>query len=168
MDEKSSNLVEIKRNRKEWEGLYDNVVKKHPERLLKFMTTSSKPINRIYDPTDLPANWTYPDALGYPSIFPFTRGVQPTMYRGRLWTMRQFAGFGSAEDTNERFKFLLANGVTGLSVAFHLPTIYGRESDHPMSLGEVGKLGVAIDTLKDMEILFDGIPLDQVTTSMTI
>lgn len=101
-------------------------------------------------------------------MFPFTRGVQPTMYRGRLWTMRQFAGFGGAEETNRRFKFLLANGMTGLSVAFHLPTIYGRESDHPMSLGEVGKLGVAIDTLKDMEILFDGIPLDQVTTSMTI
>lgn len=168
MDERSNNLVEIKRYRKDWEDLYDKIVKEHPERLEKFMTTSSKPINRIYDPTDLPANWNYREALGYPSMFPFTRGVQPTMYRGRLWTMRQFAGFGSAEDTNERFKFLLANGMTGLSVAFHLPTIYGRESDHPMSLGEVGKLGVAIDTLKDMEILFDGIPLDQVTTSMTI
>ncbi|MFX1285097.1 MAG: methylmalonyl-CoA mutase [Promethearchaeota archaeon] len=168
INEKNSNLVEIKRNRKEWESVYEESVKKHPERLLKFMTTSSKPINRIYDPTDLPTNWNYIEALGYPSMFPFTRGVQPTMYRGRLWTMRQFAGFGSAEDTNKRFKFLLANGMTGLSVAFHLPTIYGRESDHPMSLGEVGKLGVAIDTLKDMEILFDGIPLDQVTTSMTI
>ncbi|MHA2408178.1 MAG: acyl-CoA mutase large subunit family protein, partial [Candidatus Ranarchaeia archaeon] len=151
-----------------WEGIYDKTTKKLPEQLQKFMTTSSKPINRIYDPTDLPADWDYQDALGYPSIFPFTRGVQPTMYRGRLWTMRQFAGFGGAEETNSRFKFLLEHGMTGLSVAFHLPTIYGRESDHPMSLGEVGKLGVAIDTLKDMEILFDGIPLDRVTTSMTI
>lgn len=168
MDEKPKNLAEIKRKRREWEEIYEKAVKKHPERLSKFMTTSSKPINQIYDPTDLPANWNYQEALGYPSMFPFTRGVQPTMYRGRLWTMRQFAGFGGAEETNKRFKFLLANGMTGLSVAFHLPTIYGRESDHPMSLGEVGKLGVAIDTLKDMEILFDGIPLDQVTTSMTI
>ncbi len=168
MDEKTNNLAEIKRKRIEWEELYDKTVKKRPERLHKFMTTSSKLINRIYDPTDLPANWNYQEALGYPSMVPFTRGVQPTMYRGRLWTMRQFAGFGGAEETNKRFKFLLANGMTGLSVAFHLPTIYGRESDHPMSLGEVGKLGVAIDTLRDMEILFDGIPLDQVTTSMTI
>lgn len=168
MDEKTNNLVEIKRKRKEWEEVYNKITKKHPERLQKFMTTSSKPINRIYDPTDLPADWDYQEALGYPSMFPFTRGVQPTMYRGRLWTMRQFAGFGGAEETNTRFKFLLEQGMTGLSVAFHLPTIYGRESDHPMSLGEVGKLGVAIDTLKDMEILFDGIPLDQVTTSMTI
>jgi methylmalonyl-CoA mutase N-terminal domain/subunit len=132
------------------------------------MTTSSTPINRIYDRTDLPDDWNYDHDLGYPSEFPFTRGVQPTMYRGRLWTMRQFAGFGGAEETNQRFKFLLKSGMTGLSTAFHLPTIYGRESDHPMSLGEVGKLGVAIDTLKDMEILFDGIPLDKVTTSMTI
>ncbi|MFX1505561.1 MAG: methylmalonyl-CoA mutase [Promethearchaeota archaeon] len=168
MDDKANDLDEIKRKRKEWEGIYDKVTQKHPERLQKFMTTSSLPINRIYDPTDLPADWGYQDALGYPSIFPFTRGVQPTMYRGRLWTMRQFAGFGGAEETNQRFKFLLEHGMTGLSVAFHLPTIYGRESDHPMSLGEVGKLGVAIDTLKDMEILFDGIPLDKVTTSMTI
>ena len=168
MDDKADNLGEIKRKRKEWEGIYDRVTQKHPERLQKFMTTSSHPINRIYDPTDLPADWGYHDDLGYPSIFPFTRGVQPTMYRGRLWTMRQFAGFGGAEETNQRFKFLLEHGMTGLSVAFHLPTIYGRESDHPMSLGEVGKLGVAIDTLKDMEILFDGIPLDKVTTSMTI
>ncbi|UCG04658.1 MAG: methylmalonyl-CoA mutase family protein [Candidatus Heimdallarchaeota archaeon] len=168
MDEKTDKLVEIKRKRKEWEEVYSKTVKKHPERLQKFMTTSSKPISQIYDPTDLPANWDYQDALGYPSMFPFTRGVQPTMYRGRLWTMRQFAGFGGAEETNQRFKFLLEHGMTGLSVAFHLPTIYGRESEHPMSLGEVGKLGVAIDTLKDMEILFDGIPLDKVTTSMTI
>ncbi|MFX1514703.1 MAG: methylmalonyl-CoA mutase [Promethearchaeota archaeon] len=168
MEEKANSLDDIKRKRKEWESIYKNATKKHSERLQKFMTTSSQPINRIYDPTDLPSNWGYQDDLGYPSMFPFTRGVQPTMYRGRLWTMRQFAGFGGAEETNQRFKFLLEHGMTGLSVAFHLPTIYGRESDHPMSLGEVGKLGVAIDTLKDMEILFDGIPLNQVTTSMTI
>ncbi|MFX0205248.1 MAG: methylmalonyl-CoA mutase [Candidatus Hodarchaeota archaeon] len=168
MENKADDSDEIKRKRKKWEVIYDKATQKHPERLQKFMTTSSHPINRIYDPTDLPADWGYQDALGYPSMFPFTRGVQPTMYRGRLWTMRQFAGFGGAEETNQRFKFLLEHGMTGLSVAFHLPTIYGRESDHPMSLGEVGKLGVAIDTLKDMEILFDGIPLDKVTTSMTI
>ncbi|MFX0122944.1 MAG: methylmalonyl-CoA mutase [Candidatus Hodarchaeota archaeon] len=168
MDEKANNIVQIKRKRREWDEIYKKTTKKHPERLQKFMTTSSESINRIYDPTDLPADWDYQEALGYPSMFPFTRGVQPTMYRGRLWTMRQFAGFGGAEETNSRFKFLLEHGMTGLSVAFHLPTIYGRESDHPMSLGEVGKLGVAIDTLKDMEILFDGIPLDKVTTSMTI
>lgn len=158
----------IKQKRQDWEELYDKKVAKNPERLSKFMTTSSEPINRIYDPSDLPDNWRYLSELGYPGMFPYTRGVQPTMYRGRLWTMRQFAGFGGAEETNQRFKFLLASGMTGLSVAFHLPTLYGRESDHPMSLGEVGKLGVAVDTLKDMEILFDGIPLDKVTTSMTI
>ncbi|MHA2226624.1 MAG: acyl-CoA mutase large subunit family protein [Candidatus Hodarchaeales archaeon] len=168
MNRKSNEIEKIKKKRAEWEELYDKRVVKHPERLKKFMTTSSKVINRIYDPTDLPIDWNYLDDLGYTSMFPFTRGVQPTMYRGRLWTMRQFAGFGGAEETNERFKFLLANGVTGLSVAFHLPTIYGRDSDHSMSFGEVGKLGVAIDTLRDMEILFDEIPLDKVTTSMTI
>lgn len=168
LDKKADVIAKLRKKRKEWDEAYDNALEKHPERLLKFITTSSHPINRIYDLTDLPTDWTYEKDLGFPGQFPFTRGVQPTMYRGRLWTMRQFAGFGSAEETNERFKFLLKHGMTGLSVAFHLPTIYGRESDHPMALGEVGKLGVAIDTLKDMEILFDGIPLDQVTTSMTI
>jgi methylmalonyl-CoA mutase N-terminal domain/subunit len=168
VNERTHNLEELRKKREEWEGLYETRVKKNPERLSDFITTSSEPINRIYDPTDLPENWNYVKELAYPGIYPFTRGVQPTMYRGRLWTMRQFAGFGSAEETNQRFKFLLANGMTGLSVAFHLPTIYGRESDHPMALGEVGKLGVAIDTLRDMEILFDGIPLEKVTTSMTI
>ncbi|MHA1978542.1 MAG: acyl-CoA mutase large subunit family protein [Candidatus Hodarchaeales archaeon] len=164
----SSDHAEILKKRKDWEENYEKLVKNHPERLSTFMTTSSVPINRIYGPTDIPQDWSYFKDLGYPGDFPYTRGVQQTMYRGRLWTMRQFAGFGGAEETNERFKFLLANGMTGLSVAFHLPTLYGRESTHPMSLGEVGKLGVAIDTLKDMEILFDGIPLDKVTTSMTI
>ncbi len=168
VDARSLKKDEMKQKRKEWEKEYKKRIENHPERLQKFMTTSSTTINRIYDKTDLPSDWNYFNDLGYPGEFPFTRGVQPTMYRGRLWTMRQFAGFGGAEETNERFKFLLKSGMTGLSVAFHLPTIYGRESDHLMSLGEVGKLGVAIDTLKDMEILFDGIPLDKVTTSMTI
>ena len=159
---------EIGKHRKAWEEKYNKTLKKKPERMTTFQTTSSVPINRIYDPTDLPDSWSYLSDVNYPGEFPYTRGVQQTMHRGRLWTMRQFAGFGGAEETNERFKFLLANGMTGLSVAFHLPTLYGRESTHPMSLGEVGKLGVAIDTLADMEILFDGIPLDKVTTSMTI
>ncbi len=141
--------------------------KKHADRRNVYVTTSSKPVKAIYTPLDIP-DFDYMKDLGFPSEYPYTRGVQPSMYRGRLWTMRQFAGMGTAEETNERFKFLLANGLTGLSVAFHLPTIFARDSDHPFSHGEVGKLGVAIDTLKDMEILFDGIPLNHVTTSMTI
>jgi methylmalonyl-CoA mutase N-terminal domain/subunit len=140
---------------------------KYPDRRKEFVTTSSKPVKDLYTPLDIP-NFDYMKDLGFPSEYPYTRGVQPTMHRGQLWTMRQFAGMGNAEETNERFKFLLANGQTGLSVAFHLPTIFARDSDHPVAHGEVGKLGVAVDTLKDMEILFDGIPLDQVTTSMTI
>ncbi|MHA2175939.1 MAG: acyl-CoA mutase large subunit family protein [Candidatus Hodarchaeales archaeon] len=166
--DKDLELTKIVQKRKQWDSNYNDGLKAHPERLEKFQTTSSTPIAKLYDPSDLPSDWSYIKDLGYPGEFPYTRGVQQTMYRGRLWTMRQFAGFGGAEETNERFKFLLANGMTGLSVAFHLPTLYGRESTHPMSLGEVGKLGVAIDSLKDMEILFDGIPLDKVTTSMTI
>jgi methylmalonyl-CoA mutase N-terminal domain/subunit len=134
---------------------------------IRHVTTSSKPVKALYTPLDVP-DFDYMKDLGFPSEYPYTRGVQPSMYRGRIWTMRQFAGMGTAEETNKRFKFLLANGQTGLSVAFHLPTIFARDSDHPFSHGEVGKLGVAIDSLKDMEILFDGIPLDQVTTSMTI
>jgi methylmalonyl-CoA mutase N-terminal domain/subunit len=168
IEEKKASKAKVKRKREEWDTKYNKILERHPERLKKFLTTSSTPINRIYDRTDLPDDWNYDHDLGYPGEFPFTRGVQPTMYRGKLWTMRQFAGFGGAEETNQRFKFLLKSGMTGLSTAFHLPTLYGLESDHPMSLGEVGKLGVAIDTLKDMEILFDGIPLDKVTTSMTI
>ena len=165
VDDASGKISAAKDN---WEkntlGLHQ---KKHPDRRKEFVTTSSKPVKVLYTPLDLP-DFDYMKDLGFPSEYPYTRGVQPTMHRGRLWTMRQFAGMGSAEETNERFKFLLANGQTGLSVAFHLPTIFARDSDHPFSHGEVGKLGVAVDTLKDMEILFDGIPLDQVTTSMTI
>ncbi|MFX1513878.1 MAG: methylmalonyl-CoA mutase, partial [Promethearchaeota archaeon] len=140
---------------------------KFPKRQTEFITTSSTPIKSIYTPLDIPT-FNYSRDLGFPGDFPMTRGVYTTSYRTRLWTMRQFAGFGSAEESNARYKYLLKHGGTGLSVAFHLPTIYGRDSDHPLSHGEVGKLGVAVDTLKDMEILFDGIPLDKISTSMTI
>jgi len=132
-----------------------------------FTTVSSAEVNPLATPDDL-GGFDYERDLGWPGEFPYTRGVQPTMYRGRPWTIRQFAGFGSARDTNERFKALLSHGQTGLSTAFHLPTLYGYDSDHPMSAGEVGKCGVAIDTLRDFEVLFDGIDLGRVTTSMTI
>ncbi|MGY5860483.1 MAG: methylmalonyl-CoA mutase family protein [Candidatus Thorarchaeota archaeon] len=162
------NLDDIQKAHDKWEKeTLGSHQKKHPDRRKDFVTTSSRPIKAIYTPLDIPDS-DYMKDLGFPSEYPYTRGVQPSMYRGRVWTMRQFAGMGSAEETNQRFKFLLANGQTGLSVAFHLPTLFARDSDHPYSLGEVGKLGVAIDSLKDMEILFSGIPLDQVTTSMTI
>src|SRR5215831_5097472 len=131
-----------------------------------FTTVSGVPIERLYTPEDV-RNLDYDKDLGDPAKPPYTRGIYPTMYRGRLWTMRQFSGFGSAADTNERFHYLLKHGQTGLSVAFHLPTLMGYDSDHPMSVGEVGKCGVAIDSLADMETLFEGIPLDQISTSMT-
>jgi methylmalonyl-CoA mutase N-terminal domain/subunit len=167
-EETSSKIHEIQKAKETWEKeTLEPKMKKYPERREEFVTTSSKPICRLYTPADV-ADLDYLRDLGFPSQFPFTRGVQPTMYRGRIWTMRQFAGMGTAEESNQRYKYLLEHGQTGLSVAFHLPTIFGRDSDHPFSLGEVGKLGVAVDTLKDMEILFDGIPLDKVTTSMTI
>jgi len=133
----------------------------------KFTTISGRPIAPLYRPEGV-EGLDYARDLGDPGQFPFTRGVHATMYRGRLWTMRQFAGFGTAEQTNERFKYLLANGGHGLSVAFDLPTLMGRDPDHPLSLGEVGKCGVAVTSLADMETLFDGIPLEQVSTSMTI
>ena len=133
----------------------------------RFTTVSGHPIRQLYTPADL-ANWDPERDLGHPGEPPYTRGIHPTMYRGRLWTMRQFAGFGAAEDTNARFRYLLAQGQTGLSVAFDLPTLMGYDSDHPLSRGEVGKCGVAISSLADMEALFDQIPLAGVTTSMTI
>jgi methylmalonyl-CoA mutase N-terminal domain/subunit len=133
------------------------------ERKERFETTSEIPIERLYGPAG-----EYPDSIGMPGEYPFTRGIQPTMYRGRLWTMRQYAGFGSAEESNKRYRYLLEQGTTGLSVAFDLPTQMGRDSDHDLAIGEVGKVGVAIDSLEDMETLFSGIPLDKVTTSMTI
>jgi methylmalonyl-CoA mutase, N-terminal domain len=140
---------------------------KSPERATEFTTISSYPIRRLYTPADL-AGWDANRDLGYPGEPPYTRGIHSTMYRGRLWTMRQFAGFGTAADTNQRFRYLLAQGQTGLSVAFDLPTLMGYDSDHPLSEGEVGKCGVAISSLADMEVLFDQIPLANVTTSMTI
>lgn len=150
---------------------YQELVKKtlenHPERKDRFLSGSSEEIRRLYTPEDV-QELDYERDLGYPGLYPFTRGIQPTMYRGRLWTMRQYAGFGDAEESNKRYKYLLSQGQTGLSVAFDLCTQIGYDSDHPMSSGEVGKVGVAIDTLADMELLFKDIPLDKVSTSMTI
>src|SRR5258707_441500 len=140
---------------------------KNPERQAKFTTISASPIQRLYTPADL-SGWDAERDLGYPGEPPYTRGIHSTMHRGRLWTMRQFAGFGAAEDTNQRFRYLLSQGQTGLSTAFDLPTLMGYDSDHPLSEGEVGKCGVAISSLADMEVLFDKIPLANVTTSMTI
>ena len=141
--------------------------RRHPARPQRFTTVSGHPIRQLYTAADL-VNWEAQRDLGQPGEPPYTRGIHPTMYRGRLWTMRQFAGFGTAEDTNARFRYLLAQGQTGLSVAFDLPTLMGYDSDHPLSRGEVGKCGVAISSLADMEVLFDRIPLAEVTTSMTI
>ena len=152
----------------EWEkNTLDPTLKKSPERDADFTTVSSYPIRRLYTPADL-AGWDVNRDLGFPGQPPYTRGIHSTMYRGRLWTMRQFAGFGTAEDTNARFRYLLSQGQTGLSVAFDLPTLMGYDSDHALSEGEVGKCGVAISSLADMEVLFDQIPLGDVTTSMTI
>ncbi|MFO3796979.1 MAG: methylmalonyl-CoA mutase family protein, partial [Anaerolineales bacterium] len=138
-----------------------------PERRDEFITASSEPINRLYTPLDV-AEMDYLRDLGLPGEYPFTRGIHPTMYRGRLWTMRMFAGFGTAEETNQRFKYLLEKGQTGLSIAFDLPTLMGYDTDAPEALGEFGKCGVAVSSLKDMEILLQDIPLDKVSTSMTI
>ena len=137
------------------------------ERKPKFTTLSGLPVDRLYTEESLPG-WNPGEALSYPGEFPFTRGIYPTMYRGRFWTMRQYAGFGSAAESNKRYRYLLGKGQMGLSVAFDLPTQIGMDSDHPLALGEVGKVGVAIDSLEDMETLFDQIPLEKVSTSMTI
>jgi methylmalonyl-CoA mutase N-terminal domain/subunit len=161
IEEQSAELRLLRKEVEEWRKRYE----KGELRDIAF-TNSAKEVRPIY--TALDAAETDAEALGMPGFFPYTRGIHPTGYRGRLWTMRQFAGFGSAHDTNERYKFLLAHGQTGLSVAFDFPTLMGYDSDHPRSEGEVGKCGVAISSLADMEVLFDGIPLDQVSTSMTI
>jgi len=158
------NLNEIKKDYEKWKKKLEEFSK---GKLKKAETISGEPVDLLYTPLDI-ENLDYQKDLGFPGVYPYTRGVYPNMYRGRLWTMRQFSGFGTPEETNERYKFLLKHGQTGLSVAFHLPTIYGRDSDHPFSKGEVGKCGVAVDSLADMEIIFDGIPLDKVSTSMTI
>ena len=152
----------------EWKkGIYEPFREKGGERRERFVTTSGIGIEPVYTPLDAPEE-TYDERLGMPGAYPFTRGVYPTMYRGRLWTMRQYAGFGSAKETNERFRYLLDKGQTGLSVAFDLPTQMGYDSDSPMAFGEVGRVGVAIDTLDDFRTLMKGIPLDRVSTSMTI
>ena len=137
------------------------------ERKLSFTNLSNIKIKSVYTPEDV-ADIDYSKDIGLPGEIPFTRGIHPTMYRGRLWTMRQFSGFGTAEDTNKRFKYLLKHGETGLSTAFDMPTLMGYDSDNHRAAGEVGVCGVAIDTISDMELLFDSIPLDEVTTSMTI
>jgi methylmalonyl-CoA mutase N-terminal domain/subunit len=153
--------------RRRWEEeTFRPAVDRHPQRRESFTDSAGEPLEPLYTPADAPGD--YLEDLGFPGEYPFTRGVQPTMYRGRLWTMRQYAGFGTAEETNRRFRTLLERGQTGLSVAFDLPTQMGYDSDHPLAEGEVGRAGVAIDSLQDLERLFDGIPLQDVSTSMTI
>jgi methylmalonyl-CoA mutase N-terminal domain/subunit len=160
-------LKVIEKKSKEWESTtLKKVIEKVPESKQTFTTISGIPIKRIYTPTDI-AKMDYAEDLGFPGEFPYIRNIYPTGYRGRIWTMRQYAGFGSAENTNARYKFLLSQGQTGLSVAFDLPTQLGYDSDDAKALGEVGKVGVSINSLEDMEILFNGIPLDRVSTSMT-
>jgi methylmalonyl-CoA mutase, N-terminal domain len=161
-------LDELKRSVEDWEdSTLQKALKSLPERADEFITTSSEPINRLYTPLDV-ADMDYADDLGLPGEYPFTRGVHPTLHRSKLWTMRMFAGFGTAEETNARFRYLLDQGQTGLSIAFDLATLMGYDTDQPEALGEFGKCGVAVSSLKDMEILLDGIPLDRVSTSMTI
>jgi methylmalonyl-CoA mutase N-terminal domain/subunit len=158
----------IQQAQKDWEQLtLWPALERAPERDQSFITTSSAPINRLYTPLDLQDS-DYRRDIAHPGEYPYTRGVHPTGYRGKVWTMRMFAGFGTAEETNARFKYLLSQGQTGLSVAFDMPTLYGRDTDHPLVDGEFGKCGVAITSLADMEILLDGLPLDIVSTSMTI
>lgn len=160
-------LDQIKENVERFDEKAKASLVKNPERQAEFHTTSGEVIQRLYTPADI-ADIDYEEEIGYPGQYPYTRGVQNTMYRGKYWTMRMYAGFATAEESNKRYKFLVEQGSGGLSVAFDLPTQIGYDSDHALSEGEVGKVGVAIDSLADMEILFDGIPLDKVSTSMTI
>ena len=165
---KGKSKEDIRNNYIAWkESVYKKFVAKAPERLKEFSTISFTKVDPLYTPANVDQD-NYNEKIGFPGNYPFTRGIQPTMYRGRFWTMRQYAGFGTAKESNERYRSLLEQGQSGLSVAFDLPTQIGYDSDDPMSYGEVGKVGVAIDTLADMEILFDNIPLDKVSTSMTI
>jgi methylmalonyl-CoA mutase N-terminal domain/subunit len=180
--------AQMRAAQEQWEKqTLEPTLAKAPERAAEFMTTSSTPVNRLYTPLDLARDGAaatdrpetdddiaaalrrhYLCDVAHPGEYPFTRGIHATGYRGKLWTMRMFAGFGSAEETNARFKYLLSQGQTGLSIAFDMPTLYGRDTDHPLVEGEFGKCGVAISSLADMEILLDGLPLDQISTSMTI
>jgi methylmalonyl-CoA mutase N-terminal domain/subunit len=157
-----------RQSKEEWEQTtLKQTLERIPERPQKFMTTSSRPVERLYTPKAADAD-SYLEKLNFPGQYPFTRGIHASGYRGKLWTMRMFAGFGVAEETNQRFKYLLEQGQTGLSIAFDMPTLYGYDTDAPEALGEFGKCGVAVSSLRDMEILLEGLPLDQVTTSMTI
>jgi len=164
---KEDQLKKVEEEKKKWTEDFSKILCETPERIPRFSTVSDLEIKGLYTPDDI-KDIDYSRDIGFPGIYPFTRGVQPSMYRGRLWTMRMFSGLGGPEETNKRFHYLLDHGETGLSIAFHYPTLMGYDSDSPMARGEIGKCGVAIDTLKDMEILFEGIPLDKVTTSMTI
>jgi methylmalonyl-CoA mutase N-terminal domain/subunit len=164
----SDDLSELESRLKKWETTtLKDALRALPERRKEFITTSSRPVKRLYTPLDLRGN-SLEERLGEPGQFPYTRGVHPTMYRGRLWTMRMFAGYGSAEDTNRRFKYLIAHGETGLSVAFDMPTLYGYDTDAPEGKGEFGTCGVAVSSLEDMQILFKDIDVGEVSTSMTI
>lgn len=164
----TTDLKQLRAAKEAWEaGPVAKTTARFPERKQEFVTLSGTPVERLYTPLDIPA-LDYEHDLSFPGQYPFTRGNQPTLYRGRLWTMRQYAGFGTAEESNKRYKYLLEQGQTGLSVAFDLPTQIGYDSDHSLARGEVGKVGVAIDSLADMETLFADIPLDKVSTSMTI
>ena len=161
-------LANLKQAMEQWEETtLQQSLAHYPERMDEFITTSSEPVKRLYTPLDT-AGSSYLADLGFPGQYPYTRGIHPTLHRGKLWTMRMFAGFGTAEETNARFKYLLEHGQTGLSVAFDLPTLYGYDTDAPETLGEFGKCGVAVSSLADMEILLDGLPLAEITTSMTI
>ncbi len=160
-------LEQVREMEETWSGMVKDHVATHAERRSRFTTVSNQEIQPIYTPLDVQGD-DFAEKIGFPGAYPYTRGVQPNMYRGRFWTMRMFAGMGTAEDTNERFRYLLSQGQTGLSVAFDMPTLMGRDSDDPICRGEVGKCGVAIDTVADMETLLREIPLEQVTTSMTI
>jgi methylmalonyl-CoA mutase N-terminal domain/subunit len=162
------NMKQNKASLEKWENtILKKVLDRSPETQEEFRTESGIPVKRLYSPLDL-EGIDYEEALGYPGQYPYTRGVYPSMYRGRLWTMRNYAGFGTAEDTNHRFRYLLEQGMKGLSIAFDLPTQLGYDSDDPLAEGAVGRVGVAVDSLADMEIIFQGIPLDKVSTSMTI
>ncbi|MFG6148592.1 acyl-CoA mutase large subunit family protein [Halobacillus sp. B23F22_1] len=161
------NSTDFQQGKEKWEADVQKASQRFPQRKKQFVTSSDIKIDALYTPTQ-EEKLSYEKELGFPGQYPYTRGIQPTMYRSRYWTMRQYAGFGSASETNKRFRYLLAQGQTGLSVAFDLPTQIGYDSDDPMAEGEVGKVGVAIDSLKDMEVLFDQIPLNKVSTSMTI
>ena len=158
---------DVEEGHKKWEEKLDKIFSSKPERLERFSTVSDREIKRIYTPEDV-RDSDFANDIGFPGEYPFTRGVQPSMYRGRFWTMRMFAGLGSAKDTNKRFHLLVNQGQTGLSTAFDMPTLMGYDTDSPKARGECGKCGVAIDSLEDMEDLFDGLPIDRITTSMTI